>query len=1169
MKDTVAVMVELNAAPAAVSYAAAYKIAQAKADADRNYALKRPTLRTSKALLTQTQPIQISASAAQQVASVVKQIDQAQQAMLPSLTAPSIGGKVMYRLQRAYNGIAMYVSPDKISEISKIPGVKAVHPMVPKQPTAFQDIDFLGTRSFWTKPVPFGGVHGENVKVAVIDSGLDYVHTNFGGNADYTGVTDTNPNGHFPSFKVPGGYDFVGDAYNANDAVPIIAPDSNPWDGNPAGSSAGHGTACASLIGGYGVTAGGTTYFGSYDALTDIAGMKISPGHAPNCRLYPLRVFGNSGSTNFTSAAIEWAMDPNGDGNFADKMDIISMSLGSNEGFADDDSAISATNAASIGIIVCSAAGNAGDTYYIHSSPAAAPMTLSVAASFNDQAGFIYNATVTPNTNAGDGVPPDGKYKAIYGSASPHTAGLTGDVVYGVPNNASTAFTNPADISGKICLVNRGATNFTDMVQKAFNAGAIGVIVVNHNNPGAAPIVMATTGQPNIPAVMISSTDRDEISTAAGGFDATTGQPTNSPVNVTIADGNGTVSIGTAAPDTMPSYSARGPRLPDSSIKPDLTSPAEIVGVATNRTGSEVRNFNGTSSATPHVAGAMALMKQLHPTWSVEELLALACNTATNDLFTTVAHTTQFGVGRVGSGRVDHTKASNANVVAFNQTNPGLLNVSFGAVEVPVDGTKSATKTVKVVNKSASDVTYNITYQAVTAAAGASFSLPASVTALAGSSNTFNVTFNATGSALRHDRDLSVSTSQSTIFGAFSRQYLTEITGYAVLTPTSGPEPTIRVALYAAPKPSSSMHATVSGIVPEAPSGSFTLNLSGASINTGASFPTDIVSYVKAFELQYASPLAGSPSAPTDPNVIKYVGITSDWALRSVSDQNNFLPVLNFGLEGFGNAAVPEFNASDKEIFIDVDFDDNYDVAVFLSSLTVGTSHSNVYFTVLFDIVGLYGPPGTSYFDYPTNGRSSGATSRDTNSFNNSAITVPIDSIVGTGFTSFQYQVVTFDRNGNLVDQTPVLFYDAAAPGLDATTPAATLEPFFFNDLATTNIAVNYNGTNFQTNGSRGVLLLHMHNGTGNHADVVAFRKPTISSFSPTSGKVGANITITGSNFGPGTVVTFNSNKVATVVNVITPNTLVAQVPVGAISGPIRVSNAAGFSSKPGFTVLP
>jgi hypothetical protein len=435
------------------------------------------------------------------------------------------------------------------------------------------------------------------------------------------------------------------------------------------------------------------------------------------------------------------------------------------------------------------------------------------------------------------------------------------------------------------------------------------------------------------------------------------------------------------------------------------------------------------------------------------------------------------------------------------------------------------------------------------------------------------VTFTATGSQLRHERDLSTATSQTTSFGTFSRQYLTEKAGYAVLTPVSGSEPVQRVALYAAPKPSSSMHATTNGFVPDAASGTFAVNLSGSLINTGATFPNDIVSLAKGFELQYANPLAGAPNAPTDQNLIKYVGITTDWANRTATEQANFVPWVNFAIEGFGNASVPDFNGSDKEIFIDLDFDNVFDIAIFLTRLPNGTSPTNVYFSELVDLSGVFGPPGNAYFWEPTNARGPAPTNRDTNSFNNSVITIPIDGLIGTGFTSFQYLVASFDRSGNEVDQTPLLFFDAAGQGLNVT-PPATVEPFFVSDLPTTAFNAAYSGNGFQTNGSLALMIVHMHNGTGNHTDVVAFRAPTITGFNPTSGHVGDFITITGSNFNGGTKVTFFKSTApfsvdATAVSVLTANTISVQVPAGASSGPIRVSNAAGSSTKGGFTVLP
>jgi hypothetical protein len=1086
MKNVVQVMVELDQPPGAAIQAEAYKAARAQADAERTFALAHPTAPGSQAILQSSTKVKIGSAAANQVKGHVQQLKQTQQGILPSITGAQIGGRVLYSVQRAYNGIALSVSPKKISEISKLPGVKAVHILRPQYPSVtFSDIDFLRTRTagpnggLWTA----GGVLGETIKVAVIDSGLDYVHRNFGGDGDYTGVTDTDANGKFPNAKVPGGRDFVGDAYNANDpATSTPDPDDNPFDGDPSGSSAGHGTAVASLIAGFGQNDDGTTYTGPYDATNpNMSALKIPPGFAPRALLYPLRVFGNSGSTNVTTQAIEWAMD--------NEMDVINMSLGSDEGYPDDPSAVAAANAAAIGIQVCSAAGNAGDSYYSHSSPAVAAGTLSVAATFNNQSGSIFNANVTSNTTGGGGV--GTKYFAIYGNPSPKVpaGGLTNDVVYARPANASTPLTNAAQVNGKICLIDRGVVTFVSKIQQAQAAGASAVIMVN--NVAGNPIVMGLDATVTIPSVMISQADGNTIKGAAN-FDATTGVPAN-PVNVTINNDNAVVPGGVPATDTVPTYSARGPGLPDSSVKPDLSAPAEVTAVATNRSGNEVRNFSGTSSATPHVAGMMALLRQFHPTWSVQELNALAANTATHNLFTTTARTTQYGVGRIGAGRIDLTNAANAKVVAFNGSDPDLLGVSFGVVETPVDGVKTLTKNITVKNKGTSSVRYNLTIQNNPALAGASFSFPNgnSFVINAGSSMTIPVRFTATGSALRHVREASVAATQLTTLSAsaLARHWLTEAAGYAVFTPRGGGSPTLRVSLYAAPKPVSAMHTTVTNFVVAPNSrGTVQLPLAGTPVNTGSSFPTDIISLVKPFELQYQgvaptptpTPSPGASPAPVvDPaNVLRHVGVTSDYSLR----QNKANTVITFGLEGFGNAAVPEFNSSDKEIFIDSTGSGDFDFAIFLSSgaNSTTTSHTNVYFPFLVNLqTGAVTPLLRTNLVSPA--------TMDTNSFNNSAIlvSVPTSALTNGNLTSFRYVVATFDRNGALVDQTPLLNYSLNNPGFVLS--GGNLEPFFYNDLMTTSIPVQFNQMNFTSNGSLGVWLVHMHNGDGLRSDVVTF----------------------------------------------------------------------------------
>lgn len=1078
MQEKVKVMVEMTEAPAAIMQAEELKVARLEADQEFANAQAHPNSPGAQAILKNPRKVELSATAAARIESRVQTLKQQQDALLSSLTSAPISAQVVFRVQRAYNGIAVSVNADRISEIAKLPGVKAIHAMHPKHPsTAFSDIDFLRARTVPGGPWSTAGVHGEGIKVADIDSGLDYVHANFGGNGDYTGVTDTDPNGHFPSAKVPGGIDLVGDAYDANDPNSVPMPDHNPFD------CGGHGTGTASLIAGFGENNDGSTYTGPYDAThPDISSLRIAPGLAPKALLYPVRVFGCSGSTNVVVEAIDWAI--------AHHMDVINMSLGANEGYADDPDAIAATNAAAAGILVCSAAGNAGDTYYIHSSPAAAGGTLSVAASYNDQAGFISDSSVT-----GNAPPPlaGQKFPSIYGTDSPHTgpSGLTGNVVYGVPNNAITPFTNASDINGKICLVDRGAVTFVDMITKAFNAGAIAVIVDNFNHPGEDPILMSTPGQPPIPAVMITKENRDTIVAAAGGFDPTTGEPANT-VNVTIADDSAVVTHGGAAPDTIPSYSSRGPRLPDSAVKPDLTAPAEVVGVASFGSGDGVSNFNGTSSATPHVSGMMALLRQLHPTWSVQELNALACDTATHDLFTTIDKTVQYGVGRIGAGRIDLTNAATANVVAYNGSDAGLIGLSFGVVETPAHGTMSVTKNVTVTNKGATTANYTLSIQNNPAVAGANFSFPNgnSLSVPGGASVTVPVTFTAKGRLLKHAREASVTDTQATIYGTFPRQWLTEAAGYAVFAPQDG-SPTLRVSVYAAAKPVSAMHSDgpKDKVTGGDGTGSFRLKLAGTPVNTGPNYGDgfDIISLVKPLELQYAR--RSRLTAPVNPNILKYVGVTSDY---SVID-NKADTTITFGMEGLGDAAVPEYNSSDKEIYFDVNNDGNFDFATYLSSLPVGTAHSNVYYPYLVNLLtGTVSIPG-----YVTNILSPDIA--DTNSFNNSAILLPLPAAsLGDpdnglpapgsegGPTAFNYLVVTFDRNGNEVDETPVLTYDLANPGFDL--EAGNLEPFYYIDVPSS-IPVQFSKKNFRNNHSLGVWLVHMHNGDGNRSDVIPFER--------------------------------------------------------------------------------
>ena len=208
------------------------------------------------------------------------------------------------------------------------------------------------------------------MKIAIIDTGIDYIHTDFGGSgaqADYD-RNDTTVNGEspalFPTAKVVAGYDFAGDDYNGDNTP---QPDPDPMDCD------GHGSHVAGIAAGVGVKADGSTYTGAYNASIYTPGFfRIGPGVAPQASLVALRVFGCDGSTELVSQAIEWAVDPNGDGDFSDRVDVINMSLGSDFGYEADPTSVAADNAALAGMIVVASAGNDGDSYYITGSPAIA-----------------------------------------------------------------------------------------------------------------------------------------------------------------------------------------------------------------------------------------------------------------------------------------------------------------------------------------------------------------------------------------------------------------------------------------------------------------------------------------------------------------------------------------------------------------------------------------------------------------------------------------------------------------------------------------------------------------------------------------------------------------------------------------------------------------------------
>lgn len=1032
----------------------------------------------------------------------IARIEAAQQQLLAPLA--DLGATVLFRNQRVYNGIYLRVDAAKLDAIRKLPGVKDVHPVIAKTIDNWHSVPLIGAPELWDAGGVFGGLDGEGVKIGIIDSGLDYMHTDFGGlgtTAVYSAndtlvITDTyNGQPLFPTVKAVGGYDFVGDDYDANPNnstyQPIPHPDPDPAACLTGGSSADHGTHVAGTAAGYGVKADGTTYTGPYTEDMDLSTFWVGPGVAPLADLYALRVFGCNGSTDVTDQAIEWAVDPDGDGDFSDHLDVINMSLGSSYGAIYDSSTIASDNAALAGVIVVTSAGNAGDVYYVSGSPGIAERAISTAGV--DDGAAVFGAFKVTQPAAIVGNYPG--TEAAFGPDMAVTGPVTGTLVYpSTQANGCVTFniTNTQLISGNIALIDRGACTFQTKVYNAMVAGATGVIIAN--NVVGEPFTMggdATIPPVNIPSMMTDLSTGNLLKANLPGVEV-----------VLTAEFRDQVRLLTASlQDTIYTSSSRGPRRGDSLLKPDLAAPAVTVYSALNHSGYKGTSYNGTSMASPHVAGSMALLRQLHPDWSVEELKALAMNTATQDVKGTGSlASTNYGPGRIGAGRVVLPNAAAAEVVAYNALTPWTTSVSFGAVEVL--GTAEATKYIKVANKSGDSISFAVTYDNRVDVPGVDYTItPAQINLPPYGSTLVTVKMTANAALMKHTREATVSS-------AGGRSWLSEEAGYVVLTPIDPlpykinlpvvltnqaaagtpvvmlDAPTLRVPVHAAPRPAADLNAAVSSISFNAVTGTATIPLTGThSISTGLAYPTDILSLVAGFELAETSPNDAWTPSYQDNADLKYVGLTNNNRVATGGFVTN--TVLYFGISTWGDHNSATAADAEFDIYIDSNRDGTWDYVVWNTNTGSSSSPTDAFATAVYNL-----STGAAVLDQYVNL----TPSLDTYPFNNNVLILPVSASrlgLNNSAPRFDYQIFSFSReepSGFNVDATAKHTYSAAAAGLDFT--QGSLAGNVWADLPGTNINVNLNLASYEANGSQGALLFHHHNAAGLREEVIDVTTP-------------------------------------------------------------------------------
>lgn len=782
----------------------------------------------------------------------------------------ALGGTELARVSKAYNALVVMVDAEKLPQVASISGVAAIRQVINFETTLSSTVPYTGAAALQNT-----GLTGAGVKVAILDSGIDYTHRNLGGSglpADFAAASaaaTTIPTGLYPTAKVIGGYDFVGETW-PNGA---LAPDPNPID---AGTGAGHGTHVADI-------AAGSSLDGTHK------------GMAPGAKLYAVKVC-SSVSSRCSGLAIlqglDWVIDPNGDLDFSDAPDVLNMSLGASYGQRENPATEAVSNAVRFGIVAAISAGNSADRPFIVGSPSSAAEAISVAQT------QMPNATLSPLT-----VSSPAFISGVYTNTAtvnwaPIVNGFSGPVKLagntGTLASLACTLSNTIDFTNTVALIDRGNCAISLKVANAAAKGALGVLIAN-NVAGDAPTFSFGGGTPLVETLIV---------TQAIGNTLKDGVASGSAVNVSV---NPTSAISLAG--SMASTSSRGPGYNFATIKPEIGAPGASVS-AVYGTGTGEGSFGGTSGAAPMVAGAAALLFQKFPTANAAEIKSRLMNTAERNVYTNAALLPGelAPITRIGAGELRVDRAAAANTGVWDATNPYSVSLSFGSLRVI--GSKVLQKKVAVKNYSNTARTYTITRTfryADDAASGAIIlSAPASITVPAKGTAAFTLSLTIDANKL-----------PAWIFnnglneGDGSLLQTMEFDGYLLLA--DGAE-TVSVPWHVLPHRASNVVASTAVSLGGTGSGTMgASNLGGAE--AGA---------VEVFALTGTSPKFSTLQAPYGGGEVwvdlKAVGI------RSVVDRG--IPLIQFAISTYGERAHPA-NPAGFDVYVDTNNDGIDDYLIF------------------------------------------------------------------------------------------------------------------------------------------------------------------------------------------------------------------------------------------------
>jgi len=597
--------------------------------------------------------------------------------------------KVTGEFDISLNAVAVQLNGATLQQVSATPMVRSAQYQGLYYPNAVDpDLAIIQAPAAWDRS---GGAAtaGAGVKVAIVDSGIDHLHPCFS-DVGYGAQTR------------------LGDPRFTNNKVIAAKVFNNklPQSRFTAEAIQDHGTHVAGTVA------------CNHDTPATVGGVTIPAGVsgvAPRALLGNYNVFPGD-VTNARSEDILNALEAA----YQDGFDVANMSLGGGSHGIQDLLTIAVDNLDQANMVVAVAAGNSGPGNFTVESPGMAARALTAGASTVGH--FVATPIMVGSVNAA----------GVAGDFATVTSNLTAPlgVVTEAPINAATGLSTACGplttaLTGRIALISRGVCSFSTKIRNAQNAGAVAVLVAN--NVAGDGIGMASDGtanQPTVSAYNVSLGDSAALKPNNGGA---------ATIGATLAyfvSGNN---------DFMAAFSSQGPTDVDFRVKPDVVAPGVNVlsSIPLSFCGGNpcFAFFQGTSMATPHLAGSAAVLRQQQPNWSAAQVRSAIVNTADQGVLKPSGPgASAIDVNIVGAGR--------ENLLAAVQAKAALdpVSVSFGAVPSGSGQTRSAVVTLTNLTSDPQQ----FTLAAVPAAGnGVAWSVPSNVSVGAGGAASFTVSMTA------------------------------------------------------------------------------------------------------------------------------------------------------------------------------------------------------------------------------------------------------------------------------------------------------------------------------------------------------------------------------------------------------------------------------------------